>query len=148
MSGWDGVGAVIDLSGTPLRLAGVHLVNPNGFPWWRTARIRGEQIRAIFEWLGSDGPAVAAGDFNASPAWPAYRRMVEQLDDLVVEWADGEGVRAEKTWGWRPGWPRMLRIDHVFGRDVVARGAQVVPVVGSDHWAVVVDLVLSERGLT
>ncbi len=62
--------------------------------------------------------------------------------DLVADHAGRTGAGTEPTWGWRPGWPRMLRVDHVFGRGVRANGVRVEPIVGSDHAAVVVDLEL------
>jgi endonuclease/exonuclease/phosphatase (EEP) superfamily protein YafD len=88
----------------------------------------------------ADDPVVVAGDFNATPIWPVYRKVVSRLEDLVAQHAERTGSGAEPTWGWRPGWPRMLRIDHVFGRGVKADEVRVVPIVGSDHAAVVVDL--------
>ena len=145
MRGRPGTSAVLDVNGMRLRLAGAHLINPIQFPWWTSVRTRGHQLAELFQWLEEDsGPVLVAGDFNASPRWPVYRQMTRRLDDLVADWAEREGVRPERTWGWRPGWPRMLRIDHVFGsRAVRAVGVVVEPVVGTDHDAVVVDIEVS-----
>lgn len=137
-----GTSALLDIGGEPMRLAGVHLRNPINFPWWVAARARRRQLDGLFGWLDSenDRPVVVAGDFNASPAWPVYKLTAERLTDLVAEHAEKEGESVEPTWGWRPGWPRMLRIDHVFGSGVGATGVSVRPIVGSDHAAVIVDL--------
>jgi endonuclease/exonuclease/phosphatase (EEP) superfamily protein YafD len=142
MPGRPGTSALLDVEGTRVRLAGIHLLNPIHFPWWATARTRGRQLEGLFDWLDTDGdhPTLVAGDFNASPRWPAYKRTAERLTDLVAELADHRRVRAERTWGWRPGWPRMLRIDHVFGIGVRAQAVSVLPIAGTDHHAVVVDL--------
>jgi endonuclease/exonuclease/phosphatase (EEP) superfamily protein YafD len=78
---------------------------------------------------------------NASPAWPFYRRMAERWDDIVARSAADSDTNPTPTWAWRPGWPRLLRIDHVFGSGVRAVATQVVPIRGTDHAAVVVDLV-------
>lgn len=145
MPGRPGTAAVVDIHGTEVRLAGVHFLNPVNFPWWAAAKARGAQFDGLSAWLGDqpDGPVVVAGDFNASPRWPIYRKTADLLTDLVAEWAEREGVDTERTWAWRPGWPKLLRIDHVFGRGGVrATQVGVHAVEGSDHDAVVVDLEL------
>ena len=91
-------------------------------------------------------PVVVAGDFNATPAWPAYRQVTSRLDDLVLDHKASLGAKPERTWAWRPGWPRMLRIDHVFGSGVTVFDCLVAPVAGSDHHAVVVDLGIDANG--
>ena len=140
----NGTAASFEIGGEPVRLAGIHLMNPISFPWWRSGRARSRQVRAVAGWLDlRPGPVVVAGDFNASPAWPAYKAMEGRLTDLVAEEAAARGAKPEPTWGWRPGWPRMLRIDHVFGVGVRAREALVVPISGSDHAALVVDIELT-----
>ncbi len=146
MPGRSSPSATIHLGETSVRLAGIHLLNPVNYPWWVTARTRSGQLESLFRWLDEGGggvPVIVAGDFNASPMWPAYRQMADRLDDLVAEWAARTGTRPERTWGWRPGWPRMLRIDHIFGRGMAAEDVQVVPIRGTDHAAVVADLTLS-----
>lgn len=142
MPGRDGTSALLDLGTRTVRLAGVHLANPVNFPWWSSVATRRDQLAGLLEWLASDdhGPVVVAGDFNASPAWPAYKRMARELTDLVARHALTTDRRPEPTWGWRPAWPRMLRIDHVFGRGVMATDVVVHRVRGTDHSAVVVDL--------
>ena len=146
MPGRPGTSAILDVEGSMLRLAGMHLLNPIQFPWWEMARVRGQQLEGLFEWLddGGDAPVVVAGDFNASPRWPAYKRMTSRLTDLVGERAERRGERPERTWSWRPGWPRMLRIDHVFGHGTRANDVAVVPIVGTDHRAVVVDIEIAD----
>lgn len=137
MPGRNGTSAVLDVRGAELRLAGIHLVNPINFPWWVAARTRANQLRGLFRWMESaEGPLVVAGDFNASPIWPAYQRIAERLTDLVLE----HDTATEPTWAWRPGWPRLLRIDHVFGSGVVAEDVCVETIRGTDHAAVIVDL--------
>ena len=147
MLGRPGTEATLSVGGHSLGLAGVHLLNPIQYPWWEMVRTRRAQLASLFDWLDEHGdrPVVVAGDFNASPGWPAYRQTARRLDDLVVGWAERVGSDTERTWGWRPGSPRMLRIDHIFGLGVVADDVRVVPVKGSDHAAVVTDLVISDQ---
>jgi len=137
--GW----ARLRTDGRQLLVASIHLLNPVNFPWWVTARRRGEQLDALFRWAeatGADLPLVVAGDMNASPIWPAYRRLAARWSDLVDEAAGSEGSRPDPTWAWRPGWPRVLRIDHVFGVGVQGTAAAVEPLPGSDHAALIVDV--------
>ena len=137
-----GTSAMLSVGNEQWKLAGIHLVNPIGFPWWRSNRVRRQQLQAIEEWgAGANQRMIMAGDFNASPRWPAYRFMTDRWNDLVADVAMGSQGRPEPTWGWRPGWPKMLRIDHFFGSGVVAIATAVVPIKGSDHAAVWVDLV-------
>lgn len=142
----EGTWAFLEVNGRILRVVGMHLVNPILALPWRSVRQRTDQLEALFAWTSSaddDVPLVVAGDMNASPAWPAYKKLRQRWDDLVVLQAEKSGAAAERTWGWRPGWPRLLRIDHVFGQRVTATSVAVEPVRGSDHHAVIVDLDLT-----
>lgn len=138
-----GTWALLEVDGRLLRVAGMHLANPLDFPWWRSVGHRKKQLESLFGWTDAaddDMPLVVAGDMNASPGWPAYRVMADRWHDLVALRAAEMGVKPERTWGWRHGWPRMLRIDHVFGLGVEATRVSVEPLLGSDHHAVVVDM--------
>ncbi|HSG80517.1 MAG TPA: endonuclease/exonuclease/phosphatase family protein [Acidimicrobiia bacterium] len=124
------------------RIVSVHVSNPVEPPFVEPNRRRRIQVRALLDDIdGSRGTLVVAGDFNASPMWPAYRRITEVLDDAVVQAVGKRQARRLKTWGPRLiGGRRVLRIDHVFVRGLRGVDARVVPVRGSDHAAVVVDL--------
>ena len=94
---------------------------------------------------GADVPLqrIVVGDFNATPLWPLYWRMSSQFTDAALAVARQSGRRAQRTWGPWPGSPRLLRIDHGF----VTKGMRVdefqaVPVRGSDHSAIVMDVLL------
>lgn len=127
--------------GRHLQLLAVHVSNPVQQPMWRSLSARRMQLGTIEEHLTSlarnDRPVVAVlGDFNASPAWPLYRRMSDRLTDAAV--AAGTASRT-----WRPnGWgPPLLRIDHVFVDGLRATETRTVDLPGSDHLGVVADLV-------
>ncbi len=145
MPGRDGTSAMLEIDGSRVGLAGIHLLNPVNFPWWSMVRARRAQLDGLFDWMERyrGGPVLVAGDFNASPRWPAYRQVGARLGDLVAEWADRNGMEAERTWAYRPGWPRMLRIDHVFGAGFMATEVEVDTILGTDHHPVIVDLVLA-----
>jgi endonuclease/exonuclease/phosphatase (EEP) superfamily protein YafD len=80
------------------------------------------------------------GDFNASPAWPVYRKVAKRLEDLAVTHARIRSARPARTWARWVGGPRLFRIDHCFGHGVAVDAFSVVEIRGSDHSALVVDL--------
>lgn len=139
----QGTWGFVNVDGRLVRIVGMHLANPIDFPWWTSVQTRTTQLESLFDWTASsddDFPLVVAGDMNASPRWPAYRMMADRWEDLVIGSASLSGMKPERTWSWRPGWPRLLRIDHVFGLGVQPVAATTEPLLGSDHDAVVVDL--------
>lgn len=117
----------------------VHLANPVDRP--PPIRARRQQVRRITDEIAAtDGPTLLVGDLNATPLWPAYRRLRTQLDDGVADWARRNGRRPSRTWGLRPWWPAVLRIDHALVRGLVVLNTFTVRVPGSDHRALVVDV--------
>jgi endonuclease/exonuclease/phosphatase (EEP) superfamily protein YafD len=140
-----GLWATVEQGPQRWTVANAHMRNPIVFPWWRSVRIRTGQVEALFRWSEGQAegrPIVLAGDMNASPAWPLYRRLSGRWEDLVARSALESDMAPAPTWAWRPGWPRVLRIDHVFGNGVRAVDSRVIPMRGSDHAAVVVDLMV------
>ena len=126
----------------PLEVMNLHVQAPHVIPFWRTLMERRVMLRRLLAYLDdSDHPGrVVVGDFNATPAWPFYRRVASRLRDAALEHARRRRQRPAPTWGPLPRSPRMLRIDHAFVADLHVDHCQVVPVRGSDHSAVVVDL--------
>ncbi len=144
--GWD----------LPVELVAVHLVNPISWPAWRSVARRTHQVSAVLDHVrGLDVPTVVVGDMNATPLWPAYRRLVGSPapGDLLGN-RSGNGVvvpsglqdaarlagKPRRTWRWRAHGPPMLRIDHALVRGLSVKASTVVVVPGSDHLALVVDL--------
>jgi endonuclease/exonuclease/phosphatase family metal-dependent hydrolase len=128
--------------GGPVEILNAHLGNPIERWPWQMVGIRREQIATI-ERSGSGAGArrILCGDLNATPLWPAYRRLRRTYRDGVREAKQRLGSRPRRTWAPVPGAPRLLRIDHVLvvGLDVAA--AELVRVEGSDHLGVVAELV-------
>jgi endonuclease/exonuclease/phosphatase (EEP) superfamily protein YafD len=117
----------------------VHLANPVDLP--PRTRARRAQVREIGRHLNdSTGPLLLVGDLNATPVWPAYRRLTQHLDDGVAEWARRNGKRPSRTWSYRAWFPPVLRIDHALVRDLKVHDTFTVEVPGSDHQALVVDV--------
>lgn len=127
----------------PLELMNLHVQAPHTFPQWTALATRRAQLAALAAYLDArpQAPRVVAGDFNATPLWPVYRALAARIPDLVAEHAARRGEAAARTWGPWPGSPRLLRIDHVLGSGVLAADVRVLEIRGSDHSALLVDLV-------
>jgi endonuclease/exonuclease/phosphatase family metal-dependent hydrolase len=132
--GWPGLPCAVEI-------LNAHLANPViGVPaGWRYRR---GQVAGLAAYLASAEPCPRAlvGDLNATPRWPAYRRLVAELDDAAVLVAARAGRAPAPTWGPYPGSPRLLRIDHVLVDAFDVLDFHVFSLPGSDHSAVVADL--------
>jgi endonuclease/exonuclease/phosphatase family metal-dependent hydrolase len=135
-----GYRAMIDIGDEQVDLISVHLGNPAGGIAELMARHR--QLDALLPILALPRRRVVAGDLNATPAWPAYRRLRRYLDDGVADLAARRGVRPSRTWSKYARWPALLRIDHVLTRGVEVTSVRVERIAGLDHRALVVDLVV------
>ncbi|MDH4307132.1 MAG: endonuclease/exonuclease/phosphatase family protein [Acidimicrobiia bacterium] len=133
-----GLAGTVDIDGVPVEVTSVHFANPLNGLW--AVRVRRRQLEELEQHLGAPGRRVLVGDFNATPAWPAYRRISRLMDDGVADWGGRSGNRLGATWSKRPSWPAMLRIDHVFTTGVTVNNARLDRVAGLDHRALTVDL--------
>jgi endonuclease/exonuclease/phosphatase family metal-dependent hydrolase len=126
----------------PLEIVNVHFAAPTARPLWRQPGVRRRQLRGLLAHLDSapDRACAVAGDFNATPLWPAYRRLRTRFDDAVAGAARRVGRRPGRTWGPWSGSMRLLRIDHVLVQGLVATETRVLHLRGSDHSALVADL--------
>ncbi len=127
----------------PLEIINVHFAAPHHLPFWRPLRRRAAQLRALTDHCNvqPSAPRMSSGDFNASPRWPLYRRLAEHFTDAALEVANRAGATPRPTWGpWRNA-PKVLRIDHAFVSGIEVVDFRTVPVHGSDHSAIVVDVV-------
>lgn len=89
-----------------------------------------------------DDPVVILGDFNASWFHPPFRHAVREAELVDAAAATGDGL--SMTWPSHGLIPAFVAIDHVlFGDGLTALDADVVPIPGSDHHAVVAELALS-----
>jgi endonuclease/exonuclease/phosphatase (EEP) superfamily protein YafD len=127
----------------PVEVVNVHIQAPHVRPW-SSLPLRRSQLANLCDYL-DERPLphrIVAGDFNATPLWPAHRRLAERLTDGPAAFAAREGRRAELTWGPWPGAPRLLRIDHVMHQGLHTVACERLPIAGSDHDAVLVTLIL------
>ncbi|MDH3259537.1 MAG: endonuclease/exonuclease/phosphatase family protein [Acidimicrobiia bacterium] len=123
-----------------LEIINIHMANPIMWPPWQSVRSRGRQLGVLLAHLGSPGSRLVAGDFNASPAWPVYRRLAARLDDAAVLVTKERGGRPVRTWGPTPSMPRLLRIDHVFVEGLRPLDTRRVTIPGSDHSGLLVEV--------
>lgn len=129
-----------DGSGARITVVNAHIVAPHVGPPWRVAALRRRQTHDLDTYLRSaPRPLVLVGDLNSTPLWPAYRRLARTLTDAALQAARREGRRPSRTWGLRYG-PRLFRIDHALVAGVTVDNVQVLPIAGSDHHALVVDV--------
>ncbi|MGH0030243.1 MAG: endonuclease/exonuclease/phosphatase family protein [Myxococcota bacterium] len=124
-------------------IACVHIRGPHTWPYFPAQAVRRGQMRGLLAHLDREPhlPRAVLGDFNASPLWPVYRRMARRL-------ADAARPRPRPTWPHLPalGLRGLLRIDHCFVSGLQARLTRVVPLEGSDHLGLYVELVAQHAG--
>ena len=120
----------------------VHLAAPHVHPVVQRLRDRRGQLHEITTHVDATPRRrrVLAGDLNATPFWPVYRRLRTLFDDAVADAARRIGRRPGRTWGPWAGSVRLLRIDHILVQGLVATETRVLPLRGSDHSALVADL--------
>ncbi|HEX6871114.1 MAG TPA: endonuclease/exonuclease/phosphatase family protein [Micromonosporaceae bacterium] len=133
---WPQTTAEVQVGPRTVTLIGVHTYYPLGNAGWWTRDLAELAVAA-----GQAGPdLIMLGDFNASVDHAPMRTL---LDTGLVD------VNAELGHGWAPTWPAdrimppLVQLDHVLhgpGLAAIWAGRQRVP--GSDHLAVVADLVL------
>ncbi len=129
----------------PVEIVNVHVTAPHARPaGWRTLAERRAQLRGLLAHLAATPertPQVVIGDFNATPLWPVYRRVALLRRDAARASAKRNGHRPRPTWGPGTRAPRVLRIDHAFVQGLRVEEFRVERIAGSDHDAIVVDVV-------
>lgn len=126
----------------PLDLLNVHFQAPHSISPFPSFRVRGNQAKGLerfFDAEPSDARLVV-GDYNATPAWPLYKRLARGFSDAAVLCAQREGRVVERTWGPTAEGPRLFRIDHALVRGLQVENFQVIDIPGSDHSGLLFDV--------
>lgn len=123
----------------PIEIVNVHILAPHTWPYFPRRGRRSEQVRRLVDYLDASPSTARAvvGDFNATPWWPAYRAVAARCRDAVAELH----ARPPRTWPNAVGLPALLRIDHCFVAGMRAERSERIPLPGSDHYGLCVDLV-------
>jgi endonuclease/exonuclease/phosphatase family metal-dependent hydrolase len=125
-----------------LEIVNVHFAAPMLRGLRRQIELRQGQVAGLARYFDEEaaGPRALVGDFNATPLWPVYRAFSKRFEDLVQRHARATESRLRATWpAWWPTGP-LLRIDHCFGQGLEAEAVCAIPIPGSDHFALVIDL--------
>ncbi len=129
----------------PIEIVNVHMMAPHMRPYARSLSLRRGQLSGLLNFLARNSgiPRAILGDFNASPLWPLYRRLASRFTDAAATVARGHKRRPRPTWPYLPalGLKGLIRIDHCFLSHLSALDAQVVPIPGSDHLGLCVDVI-------
>ncbi len=124
--------------GGTLAVLGIHPLAPTTE---RRAALRDAQLRFAGEWAAArPTPAVVTGDLNAGPWSHAFGTMVRI----------GGLVDSERGFGLQPSFPATsslafrVPIDHLlYTEGVIVTSRRLGPALGSDHFPLVVDLLVS-----
>ena len=133
--------AVIEVAGTAVRIRGAHPLPPIG-GYEQTGRALLAELRE--EVRQERLPLVVAGDINADRHFPLFQDL---LDLGLRDAAEERGRGLSLTWPQRL---PLLALDHVLVRDsaharVLVLDQREAALPGSDHLAVVADLVVQPR---
>ncbi|WP_424183994.1 endonuclease/exonuclease/phosphatase family protein [Actinokineospora sp. G85] len=129
--------AVLDLSGRQdIEVMSVHVMPPVGAEENRVQWER--ELNAMPNPDARGRPRVLAGDFNATLDHGAFNRLLDRGYSDAAE-STGEALRPT----WQENWVPPITIDHVlYDRRVGAQVTAVYDVPGTDHNAVLTELVL------
>ncbi|MGW3628972.1 endonuclease/exonuclease/phosphatase family protein [Streptomyces sp. NPDC005122] len=135
-------GAVADVDGHPVRLQLAHPKPPlpGQVGLWR------HELGELRAYASADKatPTLIAGDFNASQDHAAFRHL---LDTGLRDASRLAGSPRTPSWPARTTPALGAQIDHVLvSEEFSATGAAFLPVAGSDHRALLVDLTLHQPG--
>ncbi|MFE1349707.1 endonuclease/exonuclease/phosphatase family protein, partial [Streptomyces sp. NPDC058757] len=135
-------GATAEIAGRPVRLQLAHPLPPlpGQVGLWKSELAR---LRAAVDARPARETLLLAGDFNASQDHAAFRAF--SSGRLLLDAARTTGSSRTPTWPAEGPLPPYVQIDHVLTTpDLTAVATRFLPVPGSDHRAVLVDLDLHD----
>ena len=138
------IGHAVAVQVDGLTIGGVHTASPEDL---RRSTALGDLLDQAGLFLrGTTGPVVVTGDFNATPWTPPVHRLMAEAGLRCAPGALA-GTYPAALFGRKvPAW-LAIPIDIVLaGGGAHAVSRRRGPAIGSDHWPVVIELALAERG--
>ncbi len=137
------VEALLTMNGVNIHLLGLHTKNPITYSGWKNRQLHLDYLANYVK--SKNRPTIAIGDFN-TPIWtPSFKRFIHnsQFQDTRI----GYGLKPT----WSPFTTKsgltilsMLPIDHAlihgFKKGTIEYEFSVVPIEGSDHQGILLDL--------
>ncbi|SEH46268.1 Uncharacterized conserved protein YafD, endonuclease/exonuclease/phosphatase (EEP) superfamily [Mycolicibacterium rutilum] len=111
---------------------------PDPFEGWREDMAG---LAATLQQIAADspGPVLVAGDLNSTPDMREFRAL---LRDGYRDAAEQAGAGLTRTHPADIAVPPVFALDHILTRDATATSVRTVSIPGSDHRALVADIVL------
>lgn len=111
---------------------------PDPFSGWRDDLTR---LPAALRQIAADspGPVLVAGDLNSTADMREFRAL---LRDGYRDAAEQAGAGLTRTHPADIAVPPVFAVDHILARDATATSLRVVSIPGSDHRALIADVVL------
>lgn len=134
--------ANFNLKGKFLSLIHTHLpgpISPRSFPMHQ---LEAEEVRSLLSQCNKN--AILCGDMNSS-SWSYPLRSIKELAGMKDS-QDGHGLQL--SWPTQKRFPHfcILSIDHCFVRgNIEVLDRRIGPFIGSDHYPLVVDFVVTEH---
>lgn len=137
------IGHAVAVQVDGLTIVGLHTASPEDLRRSTALEELLDQAGAFLR--GTTGPVVVTGDFNATPWTPPVRRLMAQTGLRCAPGALAGTYPAALLGRVVPTW-LAIPIDVVLaGGGAHAVSRRRGPSIGSDHWPVVVELVLADR---
>lgn len=126
--------ATLDIDNKKVDFFGIHAQNPS---FIHEFQIRKKQFMSVAQEIAeTDTPTILAGDFNATPFSPIFRKVLKV----------GSLKDSSHRFGWQPSWPVSIPlfwipIDHVLvSSEIQMLNSYTGSQIGSDHFPVIAEL--------
>jgi len=127
----------LDIEKTEIMFYAIHATNPSLKKYFE---IRKKHFLELADKImNATSPVIVAGDFNATPYSPMFKRLIETSG--LIDSRNG--------FGWQPSWPTSfplfwLPIDHILvSPDIRVHRRTTGSYIGSDHYPIIAELSVS-----
>ncbi len=128
------VSATLQINGKKVVFYGIHFPKPI---YMNEFTVRSKQIMSLADKANEQSvPVIVAGDFNATPYSPAFKKLLRK-----------SGLKdSREGFGWQPSWPTLfpllwIPIDHILvSPEIQVHKRGTGSYIGSDHYPVFAEL--------